>query len=56
MPKLRLLVRQLLTDEQGAELIEWVVIGGLITVATIITISSFGTKVMARWTSINGSM
>jgi Flp pilus assembly pilin Flp len=29
---------------------------GLIIVATIVTIAAFGTKLLARWTSLNASM
>jgi Flp pilus assembly pilin Flp len=36
--------------------IEYVLIIGLIIVATITTIAAFGTKVMAKWTSVNNSM
>jgi Flp pilus assembly pilin Flp len=52
----RSLLARLLRDEQGAELIEYVLISGLIIAAVIATLASFGTKVMARWTSINSSM
>ncbi len=43
-------------NEAGGEVIEYVLIIGLIIVATITTIAAFGTKVMARWTSVNASM
>jgi Flp pilus assembly pilin Flp len=43
-------------DENGGEVIEYVLIIGLIIVATITTIAAFGTKVMAKWTSVNNSM
>jgi Flp pilus assembly pilin Flp len=48
--------RRLLLDETGGEVIEYVLIAGLIIVATITTIAAFGTKVLARWTSVNASM
>ena len=54
--KIGLFVERLLADENGGELIEWVLIAGLIIVATITTIAAFGTKVMAKWTSVNNSM
>ena len=34
----------------------YVLIAGLIIVATIVTIAAFGTKVFAKWTSVNASM
>ena len=43
-------------DERGGEVIEWVLISGLIIVATITTIFAVGTRVLARWTSVNSSM
>jgi Flp pilus assembly pilin Flp len=45
-----------MSDESGGEVIEYVLIAGLIIVATITTIFAFGTKVLARWTSVNSSM
>ena len=50
------LLGRLVRDEAGAEILEYVLIAGLIIVGTIVTIGSFGTKVMARWTSVNASM
>ena len=48
-------LRRLLCDENGGEIIEYVLIAGLIIVATITTIAAFGTKVLAKWTSFNSS-
>ena len=50
------LLGKLVRDESGGEVIEYVLIAGLIIVATITTIAAFGTKVLARWTSVNASM
>ena len=47
---------KLVRDESGAEIMEYVLIFGLIIVLLITTISAFGTKVMARWQSVNSSM
>jgi Flp pilus assembly pilin Flp len=49
-------VRKLAADECGGEVIEWAMVCGLIIVATIVTIAAFGTKLLARWTSLNASM
>jgi len=46
----------LLADEGGAEVIEYALILGMILVICIVTIAAFGTKVLAQWTSVNGSM
>jgi len=46
----------ILNDETGGEVIEYALIAGLISVAAIAVIGSFGTKVLARWGSVNSSM
>jgi Flp pilus assembly pilin Flp len=47
---------RLINDEQGGEVLEYALIAGLIVVAAIAVIGSVGTKVLARWTSLNSSM
>jgi Flp pilus assembly pilin Flp len=42
-----------LQDDRGAEVIEWVLICGLICVVAFVSIAGMGTKVLARWTSVN---
>jgi Flp pilus assembly pilin Flp len=49
-------VGALVKDEQGGEVLEYALIAGLIVVAAIATVASVGTKVVARWTSLNSSM
>ena len=49
-------VRAVLADESGGEVLEYALIAGLIIVAAIAVITSVGTKVLARWTSLNGSL
>ncbi len=56
MNALKSLFAQLVTDEQGGEVLEYALIAGLIVVAAIAVIGSVGSKVLARWTSLNGSM
>ena len=56
MKALKNLVVKLVRDEQGGEVLEYALIAGLIVVAAIAVISSIGTKVLARWTSLNSSM
>ena len=48
--------RRLLIDERGGEVLEYALIAGLIVVAAIAVIGSVGTKVLARWNSLNASM
>ena len=53
--KIKLLGR-LARDERGGEVIEYALILGLIVVTAIAVIGTFGTKVLARWTSVNSSI
>jgi Flp pilus assembly pilin Flp len=46
----------LLRDERGGEVIEWALVAGLIAIGALAVIGAFGTKVLARWTTVNGSM
>lgn len=50
------LLTKLVKDEQGGEVLEYALIVGLIVVAAIAAITSVGTKVLAKWTSLNASM
>ena len=56
MKAMKQLVSKLVRDEQGGEVLEYALIAGLIVVAAIAAITSVGTKVLARWTSLNASM
>ena len=47
---------RLLTDETGGEVLEYALIAGLIVVASIAMITKVGTKVLARWGSLNSSL
>ena len=53
---LKQLGQTLISDETGGEVLEYALIVGLIIVAAIAAITSVGTKVLARWTSLNASM
>jgi Flp pilus assembly pilin Flp len=48
--------RKLARDERGGEVLEYALIAGLIVVAAIVVIGSVGTKVLARWTSLNSKV
>ena len=56
MKAMKMLVSKLIRDEQGGEVLEYALIAGLIVVAAIAAITSVGTKVLAKWTSLNASM
>jgi Flp pilus assembly pilin Flp len=50
------LLTRLVTDERGGEVLEYALIVGLIVVAAIAAITSVGTKVLARWSSLDSSV
>ncbi|HEV8291494.1 MAG TPA: Flp family type IVb pilin [Tepidisphaeraceae bacterium] len=56
MKALKALLVRLVKDEQGGEVLEYALVAGLIVVAAIAVIGSVGTKVLARWNSLNSSM
>lgn len=56
MKAMQNMLTRLVKDEQGGEVLEYALIVGLIVVAAIAAITSVGTKVLARWTSLNGSL
>jgi Flp pilus assembly pilin Flp len=49
-------LQRLSRDDRGGEVLEYALIMGLIIVVSIAVITSFGTKVLARWQSVNSSM
>jgi Flp pilus assembly pilin Flp len=49
-------LKDLIGNEEGGEIIEYVLIAGLIIVAAISVIGAFGTKVAAKWTSVNSGL
>ena len=50
------LVRNLKKDEDGAALIEYTVLLGILVVAVIATIVAVGGWVNARWTALNNAI
>jgi len=50
------MLKKLIKDENGGEVLEYALIVGLIVVAAIAAITSVGTKVLAKWTSVDTSM
>ena len=56
MKKLTHTFGRLLRDDNGGEVLEYALIAGLIVVAAIAVIGSVGTKVLAKWTSLNDGM
>ena len=47
---------RLFCDERGGEVIEYALILGLIIVVCIALITAVGTKVLARWQTVNSSI
>ena len=50
------LLKRLVRDDCGGEVLEYALIAGLIVVAAIAAITTVGTKVLGRWTSVQNSM
>lgn len=50
------LCRRLISDETGGEVIEYALVLGMIIVVAITLIGAVGTRVLARWSSVNSSM
>jgi Flp pilus assembly pilin Flp len=49
-------LKKLWKNEQGGEVLEYALIAGLIIVVCIAVVGTVGTKVLARWNSMNSSM
>jgi pilus assembly protein Flp/PilA len=56
MRSLKQMFAKLVRDENGGETIEYALILGLISVVAIAIIGTVGTKVVARWTSVNNTL
>ncbi len=56
MKALKNLVAKLVKDDCGGEVLEYALIAGLIVVAAVAVISTVGTKVVAKWTSLSNSL
>lgn len=54
--QLHQLISRLSADERGGEVLEYALVAGLIVIAAIAVIGQVGTKVLARWTSLNSKM
>jgi Flp pilus assembly pilin Flp len=53
---MKTLLKKLITDDQGGEVLEYALIAGLIVVAAIAVITSVGTKVVAKWQSVDDGL
>jgi pilus assembly protein Flp/PilA len=53
---MRKLLKSLARDDRGGEVIEYALVLGLIVVVAIVVIGTVGTKVLARWTSVDSSL
>jgi Flp pilus assembly pilin Flp len=49
-------IKRLVHDDLGGEVLEYALIAGLIVVAAIAVIGKVGGKILARWNSLNSSM
>ena len=56
MSRIIALVRRIARDEDGAALIEYTVLLGILIVAVIATITLVGTWVTGQWTTLQGAL
>jgi len=49
-------LRRVVSDENGGEILEYVLIAGLIVIGAIVVIGAVGTKVLARWNTVNSGL
>lgn len=56
MTKMLALVRQIKSDEEGAALIEYTVLLGIMLVAVIATIVLVGTWISGQWTTLEATL
>jgi pilus assembly protein Flp/PilA len=56
MRRLARLAKRLSTDDRGGEVLEYVLIAGLIVAATVAVVATVGSKVLARWTTVSDSL
>ena len=56
MTKMLALVRQFKSDEEGAALIEYTVLLGIMLVAVIATIVLVGTWISGQWTTLESTL
>ena len=52
-PVMKNLLKKLVKDEQGGEVLEYALIAGLIVVAAIAVITTVGEKVLAKWKGVD---
>jgi pilus assembly protein Flp/PilA len=50
------LIKQVQTDEEGAALIEYTVLLGILLIAVIVTIGLVGTWINNKWTALHGQL
>jgi Flp pilus assembly pilin Flp len=48
--------RKLADDQRGGEVLEYAIILGVIAIAALTLVTSYGSKVLARWQTLNSSM
>ncbi len=49
-------LKQVQRDEEGAALVEYTVLLGILLVAVIVTIGLVGTWINGKWTALNGQL
>jgi Flp pilus assembly pilin Flp len=49
-------IQRLLCEEDGTEVMEYAIVLGLISIVAIGLITTVGTRVVARWSSVNSTL
>jgi pilus assembly protein Flp/PilA len=50
------MLKRLISDDRGGEVLEYALIAGLIVVAAIAVITTVGQKVLAKWNGVNSGL
>jgi Flp pilus assembly pilin Flp len=48
--------KRLIKDESGGEVLEYALVAGLVIIAALSVIGQVGSKVLAKWTSLNSKI
>ena len=49
-------VRQIVRDENGSAITEYAIVVGLVILVAIAVVAQFGTRVLARWNSVESKL
>jgi len=50
------MLKRVLQDESGGEVLEYALVAGLIVIGALSVVGQVGSKVLAKWTSLNSRL